>query len=230
MGISELEKRIGYRFSSPRLLEEAMRHASLAGVISGEMSYQRLEFLGDSVLNLCVAEEMFRRLPDTGEGTLSKARSAVINNRNLVRVGERIGVPESLRTDPSVRQRGGGVTRKMVADAVEAIAGAIFLDGGYEKARKFVLSHFWEDKRVAELVSGFDAKSRLQEWCQKRKNPLPRYRLVEVSGPPHSHTFTVVARLADGTEAAGSGATKKEAEMEAAQHLLSLLESEEDAG
>jgi len=228
MEMKELEKRIGYRFSSPHLLEEAMRHASLSGGNSGEMSYQRLEFLGDSVLNLCVAEEMFRRLPDTGEGMLSKARSAVINNRNLVRVGERIGVPESLRTDPSVRRKGGGVTRKMVADAVEAIAGAIFLDGGYAKAKDFILTHFWEEKRVVELVSKFDAKSRLQEWCQKRKNPLPKYRLVEVSGPAHSHTFTVAARLSDGTEASGSGSTKKEAEMEAAQQLLGFLENGED--
>jgi len=228
--MSELEKRIGYRFSSPRLLEEAMRHASLAGGNTGEMSYQRLEFLGDAVLNLCVAEEMFRRLPETGEGTLSKARSAVINNRNLVRVGERIGVPEAMRTDPSVREKGGGVTRKMVADAMEAIAGAIFLDGGYGRVRQFVLTHFWEEKRVAELVSGFDAKSRLQEWCQKRRVPLPKYRLLEVSGPPHSHTFTVVARLADGPEATGSGATKKEAEMEAAGSLLSLLGPKEGTG
>src|SRR3990172_1487258 len=178
------------------------------------MSYQRLEFLGDAVLNLCVAEEMFRRFPDTGEGTLSKARSAVINNRNLVRVGERIGIPESLRRELSGGEKGGGVTRKMVADAVEAIAGAIFLDGGYGKARQFVLARFWEEKRVAELVSGFDAK----------------YRLLEVSGPPHSHTFTVVARLADGPEATGSGATKKEAEMEAAGGLLSLLGPEEGTG
>jgi len=228
--MSELEKRIGYRFSSTRLLDEAMRHASLAGGTPGEMSYQRLEFLGDSVLNLCVAEEMFRRHPDVGEGVLSKARSAVINNRNLVRVGERIGVPESLRTDPSVRDKGGGVTRKMVADAVEAIAGAIFLDGGYERAKQFVLAHFWEEKRVADLVSGFDAKSRLQEWCQKRRIPLPRYRLLEISGPAHSRTFTVVAVLADGTEAKGSGATKKEAEMEAASYLLSLVDTTEDAG
>jgi len=228
--MSELEKRIGYRFSSTRLLDEAMRHASLAGGTPGEMSYQRLEFLGDSVLNLCVAEEMFRRYPDVGEGVLSKARSAVINNRNLVRVGERIGVPESLRTDPSVRDKGGGVTRKMVADAVEAIAGAIFLDGGYERAKQFVLAHFWEEKRVAELVSGFDAKSRLQEWCQKRRIPLPRYRLLEVSGPAHSHTFSVVALLADGTEAKGNGATKKEAEMEAASSLLSLVDTAEHAG
>ncbi len=228
--MSELEKRIGYRFSSTRLLDEAMRHASLAGGTPGEMSYQRLEYLGDSVLNLCVAEEMFRRHPGVGEGVLSKARSAVINNRNLVRVGERIGVPESLRTDPSVRDKGGGVTRKMVADAVEAIAGAIFLDGGYERAKQFALAHFWEEKRVADLVSGFDAKSRLQEWCQKRRIPLPRYRLLEVSGPAHSHTFTVEAKLADGTEAKGHGATKKEAEMEAAEVLLSLVDTAEDTG
>src|SRR3989304_8723872 len=110
------------------------------------MSSQRVEFLGDAVLNLCVAEEMFRRFPDTGEGPPAKARSAIINNRNLVRVGERIGVPESLRTDPSVREKGGGVTRKMVADAMEAIAGAIFLDGGDGTARPFVLTHFWEEK------------------------------------------------------------------------------------
>lgn len=221
--MSELERRIGYKFSSSRLLKEAMRHASVGGGATGEMSYQRLEFLGDSVLNLCVAEEMFRRLPDTGEGVLSKARSAVINNRNLVRVGERIGIPELLQTDPSVREKGGGVTRKMIADAVEAIAGAVFLDGGYEKAKQFILGHFWEEEQVADLVAGFDAKSRLQEWCQKRRIPLPKYRLLEVTGPPHSHTFTVEARLTDGTEATGSGATKKEAEMEAAEKLLSRI-------
>jgi ribonuclease-3 len=130
----EVEKRLGYRFASRQLLEEALRHASLVEEGEREMSYQRLEFLGDSVLNLCVAAEMYRRLPEAGEGDLSKARSAVINNRNLVRVGERIGVPESLRTDPSIREKGGGVTRKMVADAVEAIVGAIFLDGGFEEA------------------------------------------------------------------------------------------------
>lgn len=228
--MSELEERIGYRFSSPRLIDEAMRHASLAGFDEGAMSYQRLEFLGDSVLNLCIAEEMFRRYPAFGEGVLSKARSAFINNRNLVRVGVEIGVPESLRTDPSVREKGGGVTRKMIADAVEAIAGAIFLDGGYEAAKRFVLAHFWEEERVAELVAGFDAKSRLQEWCQKRRMPLPRYRLLDVSGPPHSQTFTVGALMADGTEAEGRGTTKKEAEMEAAGRLLALVGREEGTG
>jgi ribonuclease-3 len=228
--MTETERRIGYRFQSPHLLEEAMRHASLSGGEPGGTSYQRLEFLGDAVLNLCVAEEMYKRLPGTAEGTLSKARSAIINNRNLVRVGLSIGVRESLRTDPSVREKGGGVTRKMVADAVEAIAGAIFLDGGYEKAKEFVLSHFWEEEQVEKLVSGFDAKSRLQEWCQKKKVPLPGYRLLTVSGPPHSQVFRVAARLQEGTEEEGEGATKKEAEMEAAGKLLSRIVEEEEPG
>jgi ribonuclease-3 len=160
--MKKLENKIGYRFRAPDLLEEALRHASTAEGTTRK-SYQRLEYLGDAVLNLCVAEETYRTFPSAEEGTLSKARSALINNRNLVRVGEMIGVPDALRIDISVREKGGGVTRKMVADAVEAIAGAIFLDGGYDAARRFVLFHFWAGKEVEALVAGFDAKSRLQE-------------------------------------------------------------------
>lgn len=223
----EVENRIGYAFGSRRYLEEALRHASVADDGDSSRSYQRLEFLGDGVLNLCVAEEMYRRLPDAGEGKLSKARSAIINNRNLVRVGERIGVRESIRTDPSLRGKGGGVTRKMIADAVEAIVGAIFLDGGFAEARRFVQSHFLDDPRAWDLVPDFDAKSRLQELCQKRRIPLPTYRIVETSGPPHSRAFSVTACLYDGTEAGGKGSTRKEAETEAAGRLLSLLEERE---
>lgn len=226
----EIKGRIGYRFRSPLLLEEALRHASLIGGGGDEKSYQRLEYLGDSVLNLCIAEEMYRRFPAASEGELSKARAAVINNRNLVRVGEKIGVGESLRTDPSVRERGGGVTRKMVADVVEAIAGAIFLDGGYEEAKRFVLAHFWEEEGAAGLSGDFDPKSRLQEWCQKRRIPLPRYRVLSSFGPPHSQTFRVAVRLSDGGEAEGAGKTKKEAEMEAAARLLDRIGSEHEAG
>jgi len=224
----EVERRIGYRFASRHLLEEALRHASLIEEGARERSYQRLEFLGDGVLNLCVAAEIFRRFPDAGEGELSKARSAVINNRNLARVGQEIGVPESIRTDPSVREKGGGVTRKMVADAVEAIVGAIFLDGGFVEATRFVQSHFWGESRVQDLVAGFDAKSRLQEWCQKRKVSLPTYRVLETAGPPHSRIFTVIADLADGTESRGSGATKKDAEMQAACEMLSIVAPVDD--
>jgi len=217
-----LEKKIGYRFRAPDLLEEALRHASTAEG-GARKSYQRLEYLGDAVLNLCLAEETYRTFPSAEEGALSKARSALINNRNLVRVGEAIGVPDELRIDSSLRGKGGGVTRKMVADAVEAIAGAIFLDGGYDAAKQFILAQFWKGKEVEGLIAGFDAKSRLQEWCQKHREPLPRYRLLSVKGPPHSQMFLVSARLRDGKEETGSGKTKKEAEMEAAERLLSVL-------
>ena len=226
--MTEFERTLGYRFSSRELLEEALRHGSLLGSRAGERSYQRLEYLGDAVLNLCVAEEAYRTLPGAGEGELSKARSAVINNRNLVRVGERIGIPGALHTDPSVREKGGGVTRKMIADAVEAVAGAVFLDGGFEAAKKFVLSHFGDEAGMRELAAGFDSKSRLQEWCQRLRSPLPRYHLLSAVGPPHARTFRVCVRLPDGREAEGAGGTKKEAEMAAASRLLETLEEPED--
>ncbi len=221
-----LEEKIGYRFREKELLEEALRHASTAE--GGEQrSYQRLEYLGDAVLNLCIAEETYKTFPSEEEGALSKVRSSLINNRNLVRVGEKIGISNALRIDSSVRGKGGGVTRKMMADVVEAITGAIFLDGGYDAARKFVLTHFWSGKEVKALVAGFDSKSRLQEWCQKHRAPLPRYRLLLADGPPHSQTFLVSARLWDGREEKGTGKTKKEAEMEAAGRLLSMLGEEQ---
>ena len=226
--MTEFERNLGYRFSSRELLDEALRHASLLGSSAGERSYQRLEYLGDAVINLCVAEEIYRRLPGAGEGALSKARSAVINNRSLFRVGERLGIPGVLRTDPSVRKKGGGVTRKMVADVVEALAGAIFIDGGFGAAREFVLGLFREEEGLRDLAAGFDSKSRLQEWCQKQRLPLPRYHLLSSAGPPHARTFRVRVQLPDGRDAEGAGGTKKEAEMEAAGRLLDALTAAED--
>ena len=222
MPLSALESSIGHRFASRQLLEEALRHGSAAGG-DGERSYERLEFLGDAVLSLCVAREMYRMLPLAGEGILTKARAAVINNRNLVRVGERIGVPEALTTDPSVRRKGPGVTRKMVADAVEAIAGAVFLDGGFDAAASFVRGQFRLHDMIGELVAGFDAKSRLQEWCQGRGIPLPAYRLLSSEGPHHEKTFRVEVSVDGHPPATGSGRSKKEAEMAAAGEILSHL-------
>ena len=175
----------GYRFRDPELLEEALRHGSAPGHEEGKRSYERLEFLGDAVLNLCVAQEMYRMLPLAGEGVLTKARASIINNRNLEKVAERIGVPGSLRIDPSVRRKGVGVTRKMAADAVEAVIGAIFLDGGHDAALRFVRCHFRLPDLMGALVDGFDAKSRLQEWCQGERMPLPAYTLLSAEGPPH---------------------------------------------
>jgi len=217
------EERIGYRFAVPDLLEEALRHGSAPGHEEGERSYERLEFLGDAVLNLCVAQEMYRKLPLAGEGVLTKARASIINNRNLARVAERIGVPSSLRIDPSVRRKGVGVTRKMAADAVEAVIGAIFLDGGHAAALRFVQDHFRLPDLMEALVAGFDAKSRLQEWCQGRHLPLPAYRLLSSEGPPHDRVFRVEVRVEGIAPAEGSGKSRKDAEMLAAAKAISLL-------
>src|SRR5512139_295490 len=229
MPLPALERRIGHRFASRQLLEEALRHGSAAGG-DEERSYERLEFLGDAVLNLCVAREVYRMLPLAGEGIPTKARAAVINNRNLERVGERIGVQEALTTDPSVRRKGPGVTRKMVADAVEAVAGAVFLDGGFDAAAAFVRGHFRLHDLMGELVEGFDAKSRLQEWCQGRGLPLPAYRLMSSEGPAHEKTFRVEVSVAGCPPARGSGRSKKEAEMAAAGEVLSSLAAAGEEG
>jgi ribonuclease-3 len=225
--MNEIEARLGYRFRSRKVLEEALRHASAAGNGNEGNSYQRLEFLGDAVLSLCIAEEMFRTMPDEGEGSLSKARSSIINNLNLFKVGERIGLTGALHTDPAVRGKGGGVTRKMVADAVEAVIGAIFIDGGYESAREFVLGQFMPERGGREMAAGFDPKSRLQEWCQANRLPLPRYRLKSATGPPHARTFEVEVTAGGRFEESGRGKTKKEAEMEAASKVLDALEGEQ---
>jgi ribonuclease-3 len=217
------EERIGHRFGAKDLLEEALRHGSAPGHEEGKSSYERLEFLGDAVLNLCVAQEMYRLLPLAGEGVLTKARASIINNRNLARVADRIGVPATLRIDPSVRRKGAGVTRKMAADAVEAVIGAIFLDGGHEAALRFVRSHFRLPDLMGALVEGFDAKSRLQEWCQGEHLPLPEYTLLSAEGPPHDRFFRVEVRVEGHPAAGGCGTTRKEAEMEAAAKAISSL-------
>jgi ribonuclease III len=223
LSFSAFEERIGYRFGAKELLEEALRHGSAPGQDEGKRSYERLEFLGDAVLNLCVAQEMYRMLPLAGEGVLTKARASIINNRNLVKVAERVGVPASLRIDPSVRRRGAGVTRKMAADAVEAVIGAIFLDGGHEAALRFVRDQFRLPDLMGALVAGFDAKSRLQEWCQREHLPLPAYAILSSDGPPHDRRFRVEVRVEGRPPSGGFGRSLKEAEMDAASKAISLF-------
>ncbi len=219
-----LEERTGYRFRSQELLEEALRHGSAPAQGTEKRSYERLEFLGDAVLNLCIAHDIYRMLPVAGEGVLTKARAAVINNRNLVQVGERIGVPGALTIDPSVRKKGsGGVTRKMIADAVEAIIGAIFIDGGYDASFAFVQEHFRLPDFMNALVEGFDAKSRLQEWCQRKGLALPEYLLLSAEGPAHERIFRAEVRVAGRDSTEGTGKSKKEAETSAASEMLSRL-------
>ena len=223
MPTSEFEKRIGYHFKSPELLEEALRHGSTHGGKDKRPSNERLEFLGDATLNLCVAYYIYTILPQAEEGVLTRARASIINNRNLVKVGERIGVAGLLKIDPSVRKKGaGGITHKMIANAVEAIIGSIFIDGGYETCFSFVRDQFRLEDFINAIVEGFDAKSQLQEWCQKEKIALPEYRLISTEGLPHERIFQSQARVMT-QFAEGTGKSKKEAETKAAAKLFRIL-------
>jgi len=204
-------------------LEEALRHGSAQGRKEGRPSNERLEFLGDAVLNLCVAYHIYTILPLAEEGVLTRARASIINNQNLVKVGERIGVAESLNTDSSVRKKGAsGITRKMIANAVEAIIGAIFIDGGYNACFSFVRDQFQFDDFLNAMVEGFDAKSQLQEWCQKERIVLPEYQLLSMEGLPHERVFRAQVRVMKWF-AKGDGKSKKEAETSAAAKLLKIL-------
>jgi ribonuclease-3 len=225
--LRDLESKIGYRFRSEGLLSEAVRHASSRAEDASTASYERLEFLGDSVISLCVAEEVYRGFPEAGEGELSRTLHSIVSNRNLYELGCRIGIPDAMRTDRSVRSKGGGISRKMVADVVEALAGAIFLDGGFPAAREFVLRHLVPGGIAPEPAAGWlDAKTRLQELCQGNGKELPEYRVSGQSGPPHARTFRVEAS-ALGLVAEGTGPSKKEAGMQAAAALLARIENRE---
>jgi len=223
MPTNETEKKIGYCFQSPELLEEALRHGSALGRKEGQPSNERLEFLGDAVLNLCVAHYIYTILPQAEEGVLTKARASIINNRNLLKVGERIGIAGLLNTDSSVRKKGAcGITRKMIANAVEAIIGAIFIDGGYNACFSFVRDQFQFDDFLNAMLEGFDAKSQLQEWCQKERIALPEYQLLSTEGLPHERIFRAQVQVME-LFAKGEGKSKKEAETSAATKLLKIL-------
>lgn len=222
-----LEDALGYRFRDPSLLKTAFRHASLAGPGEGGESNERLEFLGDALLNFLVARELYARYPAFGEGELTRNRAAVINNRELCRVGRELGVPAFLETHDSVRGKGGGVSRKMVADAVEALFAALWLDGGEEAALAFLRSRFLSAFTPEGPGAGFDAKTRLQEICQREHVPLPSYETVSRTGPDHAPSYTVRASvpLNGGLSAEGTGKSRKEAEGEGAARLLRILET-----
>jgi ribonuclease-3 len=193
----------------------------------GGPSNERLEFLGDALLNFLVARELHDRHPEFGEGELTRARASIINNRELCRVGKELGVHAFLETHDSVRGKGGGVSRKMVADAVEAIFAALYLDGGEDAALGLLRTRFLSALRPEGHVAAFDAKTRLQEICQRERLPLPLYETISRSGPDHAPRFTVRARvrIGGGMEAVATGRSRKEAEGECASLLLDRLES-----
>lgn len=212
---------IGHRFGDPLLLREALTHRSASRGTRG--SNERLEFLGDRVLGLLVAEWLIERHADESEGDLGKRLASLVARPTLVEVAARIGLAAHLIMPQAEARAGLRARSTVVADAVEAVIAALYLDGGLGPARRFVRTHF------APLIEAMNApptpaKTRLQEWLAARGRGLPRYRLARSTGPAHAPHFTVAVE-AEGTTAEAEGGTKRAAEEEAAARLLAILEA-----
>jgi len=219
-----LEERLGYRFRRRELLERALTHRSFANERGESAHYERLEFLGDAVLGMATAEWLFRRHPELAEGDLSQLKSHLVSKPVLARHARRLGLGPVLRLGVGEERSGGRDKDSLLADSLEAVLGAVFIDGGVEPARGLIqaLLQTSMDERGAEAARG-DAKTRLQELAQARGWELPDYQLVDEAGPDHAKSFTVECRLADGTTARGTGRSKKIAEQRAAAAVLVAL-------
>ncbi len=213
-----LEDFIGYRFRDSKLLRQALTHPSL----SKEASNQRLEFLGDAVLGLLVADMLYTRFPEEDEGALARRHAALVCGETIASVARECGLGEALRMAAADAQGGGRQTPSNLEDAGEALIGALYLDGGLEAASAFVRAR-WE--RLAENApeAPKDAKTALQEWAQGRGRPLPAYVLAGMEGPAHAPRFTIRVEVEGEQPETAEGASKRAAEQAAAARLLKRL-------
>ena len=221
--LSWVERQFGHAFSQPALCQAALTHRS-----AGNEHNERLEFLGDSILNCSVARLLYDAHPQADEGALSRLRSTLVSGDTLAQIAAELGVGEHLRLGPGELKSGGFRRASTLADALEAILGAIFLDAGFDAAAavvKRIIGARMSDLPEAETLK--DAKTRLQESLQARGLALPVYRLTAVAGEPHAQSFSVTCEVPSfGLVAVGEAGSRRRAEQLAARKLLELLPSE----
>ena len=221
--LSWVERSFGYTFSKPELCLAALTHRSVGGAHN-----ERLEFLGDSILNCSVARLLYDAHPQADEGALSRLRATLVSGDTLAQIAAELGVGEHLRLGPGELKSGGFRRASTLADALEAILGAIFLDAGFDVAAavvKRIIGARMSDLPEAETLK--DAKTRLQESLQARGLALPVYRLTAVAGEPHAQSFSVTCEVPSfGLVAVGEAGSRRRAEQLAARKLLELLPSE----
>ncbi len=231
---------IGHAFARPELLADAlthpsalpplrrgrrrMRHAAPGGAPGGAPrgGYERLEFLGDRVLGLVIADSLWRRFADEPEGDLTRRLTSLVRRDALARVAATIGLDRHLQLSPAEAAAGAARNPGILADVLEAVIAAIYLDGGFAAAFAFV-ERFWEPLIAEMEAPPRDPKTALQEWAQARGLPLPAYQLVATSGPDHAPRFTVAVRVAGSEEASATASSKRAAETGAAAALLERL-------
>lgn len=218
-----LQQVLGYQFRDPAWLDHALRHRSV-----GTPNNERLEFLGDSLLNCVVACLLYERLPKWPEGDLSRLRAALVNQNSLVEVAARLDLGQHLVLGEGELKSGGSSRPSILADAFEALLGAIYKDADFATVIRTV-EHLFAEKlsHPAQLQPVKDAKTSLQEWLQAVKLPLPHYRVTQTAGDAHAQTFTVTCLVeARGLQTEGSGPSRRSAEQQAADAMLRLLLSQ----
>ena len=220
--LTEFAARLGIPVENYDLLDRALTHASATGDHSGpSFDYESLEFVGDAALGLAVAHYLYDSLPDRTPGEYSKMRAGIVNRRSLARVARRLDIVDVIRLGKGEEKSGGRSRKALLADCMEARIGALYLDQGWEAARKFVIRVFREELEAAQTTGEvWDYRSRLQNYCQAEHIKLPRFEVVRAEGPDHKKTFEVVVYLKDEIVGRGSGRTKKEAEQNAARAAL----------
>ncbi|PCI40474.1 MAG: ribonuclease III [Elusimicrobia bacterium] len=212
-----IEEVIGYQFRNPETLREALTHKSFAFERDTGVHNERLEFLGDSVLSVIVARLLFDEHPEEDEGRLSKHRASLVSRASLAKWAESIDLGPHLRLGSGEESTGGRTRPSLLGNALEAIIGAVYVDGGFDAAYAFVHRCFLDER--GEYVES-DFKSRLQELVQKRHQSMPEYAILKATGPDHDKTFHVEVTFGAKALGEGSGKTKKEAEQEAARDAL----------
>jgi ribonuclease-3 len=227
-GIKEFQKKIGYCFSNEQLLLQALTHSSYANEkhMKKLSDNERLEFLGDAVLEIISSEFLYENYPELPEGELTKLRASIVCEPTLAQCTQELHLGDYLRLGKGEDQTGGRERKSILSDALEAVIGAIYLDGGFANAKDFVLRYILTDIEHKQLF--YDSKTILQEIVQGEHEQLT-YALLGESGPDHNKRFTVEARVGDRAIGQGSGPTKKAAEQEAAYNALLLIKAEKGA-
>jgi ribonuclease-3 len=224
--LAKIQEKLGYRFKRLELLGEALSHRSYTQTVDKApfQSYERLEFLGDSILGMLVAEALFKKFADMGEGSLTKTKAALVNVHTLSRIAREITLNNFVKLSEEEEKAGGRERNSIIADCLEAVIGAIFLDGGITAARKFIKTHFIKNMmHIINDQSLRNYKGDLLEIIQANSPLTPRYEVVRTEGPDHKKKFTVAVYLATRKLGAGSGLNKKEAEQHAARKGLLKL-------
>ena len=219
-------KNVGIKFKNLELLDQAFYHRSIQNEVHNVKSNERLEFLGDSVLGFATASYLYKNF-DNPEGELAKIKSAVVSEKTLASIAKKIGIDKLLVLGKGEKLSGGSEKPALLADCMEAIIGAYYLDSGYENAEKYVLSFIVPEIELICKEGMKDYKTLLQEEVQKKYKSFPKYEVIKKSGPDHNQTFEIVVQIDDFVLGPEKGKSKKEAEQKVAKKALDFLKKEQ---